>query len=394
IVGTGHAGNQVLNIFEQTGISTQGIVVSESFQTIVKQRAITSQQQLLRIDYESPLHSPDDLQSQLLERVMRLLPEMDAVILSDYNKGVLNRNLITKTIEESKKLNLPVICDPGKGVDFSWYKGVTAIKPNRTETEQATGITLKDHNSILKAAKILKSKCDADFLAISLDKDGILHFVNEKNYLFIETQLPEVYDVTGAGDMVISIIGVLLASKISPELSSRMANIAAGLETSHLGVVPIQWSEIRKHLSADGLNKKIMTIEELEKELRKKNDAPLIFTNGYFDNISAGHLRFLFEISKIPGKLIVAINSDKSITKQKGTAPLLKENDRLRLLASIENVHYVVVFEEENASNLIRRLSPDVVVKGDKFKDKTISENEAIIEVGARVEYIQHFSWQ
>ncbi len=393
VIGNEHAGNHILDIFKHHEISTQGIVVSDSFQTIVKQRAITHQQQLLRIDYESPAPNPKIHHNQLMEKIEQLLPEMDGIILSDYAKGVLDKELITKTIDIAKKNNLPIICDPGKGIDFCWYKGITAVKPNRLETEQATGIALTDQKSTLKAAKMLKDKCKADFLAVSLDKDGILFYKDEKNHRFIDTQVPEVYDVTGAGDMVISVISVMLANKISPEQSSLMANIAAGLETSHLGVVPIPWSEILKHLTKDGYNKKITTLEKLKLELEKNGDMPLIFTNGYFDAISAGHLRFLLEISQIPGKLIVAINSDECITRQKGNAPLLREQDRARLLSSIENVHYVIIFQEDDASEVIRSLSPDVVVKGEVFKNQEIPENNAIEEIGAKVEYIRHFDW-
>ena len=393
IVGEGSAGKQVMSIFKRNDISITGLVVSGTFKTIVKQRAITHQQQLLRIDYENPKGELDDCQDQLHEKIEQLLPRMDAVIFSDYAKGVLSENLISKTILLAKKYDIPVICDPGKGIDFSCYKNITAIKPNRTEAEQATGMLLNDRGSILMAAGILKQKCNAEFLAISLDKDGILYFKNGSSFSFIDTEIPEVYDVTGAGDMVTSILGVLLANKVSHELTVNIANIAAGLETSHFGVVPIPWVEIQKYINADGLNKKITTLDQLKKGLLKNGNTPLVFTNGYFDNISAGHLRFLFEISKIPGELVVAINSDECIKRQKGTEPLLKEKDRLRLLASIENVHYVIVFEEDDASGVISTLSPDIVVKGDKFKNLNIPEYDAIKEVKAKIEYIEHFAW-
>ncbi|MBC8394988.1 MAG: adenylyltransferase/cytidyltransferase family protein, partial [Deltaproteobacteria bacterium] len=209
----------------------------------------------------------------------------------------------------------------------------------------------------------------------------------------IATGAKEVYDVTGAGDVVISIIGVLLAQKVRPFIAVQLANVAAELEISHLGVVSIPWEEILNHLSNDGLNRKIITLEQARTEIRNRQDTPLIFTNGYFDNISAGHLRFLMEISKIHGRLLVAINSDNSILQQKGSAPLLKEQDRARLLASLENVYRVIIFDESDASNLIKALSPNIVVKGEHFRNHILPEQDAIDQAGARVEYIQHFSW-
>ncbi|MCP4753532.1 MAG: bifunctional heptose 7-phosphate kinase/heptose 1-phosphate adenyltransferase [Proteobacteria bacterium] len=393
IVGEGYAGNQIKDMLEGMGVSMEGIVSSSAFQTVLKQRILTRQQQLLRVDHESPDFDTEVFQEELLGNIKRLLPNVNGVVLEDYAKGVLSKKLIKETISEARRLGLPIICDPGKGVDFSHYEGITAIKPNRLEAEQATGMNLKDEKSILKAASTLKEKCAAEFLTISLDKDGFLFYRDEDNYRFIETESPEVHDTTGAGDVFVSIVVVLLAKGVSPELASQMANLAGGLETSHLGVVSIPWSDILKHLANDSLSKKITTLDRLKIEVQNSQETPLIFTNGYFDNISAGHLRFLIEIGKISGKLVVAINSDQSIVAEKGSPPLLKEQDRARLLASVENVHRVVVFDEANASGIIQALSPDVVVKGEHFKNKTLPEQKAILQAGARVEYVRHFSY-
>ncbi len=393
LVGKDHTGDHVLEIFNQLDISTKGIVASESLTTIVKQRAITDQQQLLRIDYESRLPANNGYQKQLWNKIESLVPEIDCVVISDYAKGVVGHDIVKKTISAARKKNIPVICDPGKGVDFSLYKGITAIKPNRFESEQATGISLDDEKSILNAAKKLQESCQAGFVIISLDKDGILYYQNQNDYRFIESKVPEVYDVTGAGDSLISTLAVLLANSVSPVLSTYIANIAAGLETSHLGVVPVPWSEILKQISEDGLHRKIIKLEQLLWEQKNNGESPLVFTNGYFDNISAGHLRFLLEISNLPGRLVVAINSDSCINRQKGSFPLLKEQDRARLLASIENVHHVIIFDDDDASSLIRSLKPDTVVKGENFKNEKIPEMDAIDEVGAKIEYIPYFSW-
>jgi len=393
VIGTGNAGLRLKSIFESAGIPLDGIIAASSFRTIVKQRILTSQQQLLRVDYESA--SPDfkQFEAELLERVAALIAETDGIILSDYAKGVLSPRLIAYTVGEAKKRGIPVVCDPGKGFDFSRYRGVTAIKPNRLEASQLTNLELNSRPSILKAAGKLLERSRADFLTISLDKDGILLYSGKSDYQFIATEAREVYDVTGAGDVVISVIGVLLAGGVSPILAVHMANVAAELEISHLGVVSIPWNEILNHLSADGLNRKIITLSQAAAEFSQEPDIPLIFTNGYFDNISAGHLRFLVEIGKIPGRLIVAINSDASITAQKGTAPLLKEQDRARLLASLENVHRVIIFDEPDASAIIRTLTPRIVIKGEHFRTATLPEQAAIDEVNAQIEYIQHFSW-
>ena len=393
VIGKGMAGQRIKAIFADSDIPLDGIIVSSSFRTIVKQRILTRQQQLLRVDYESDQPDFSQFEDLILERISKLVPEMDGIILSDYAKGVLSNRIIDNTIKEARKIGIPVICDPGKGFGFTKYTGVTAIKPNRSEAAQLTNLELKDKSSILKAAAILLDQCRADFLTISLDKDGILLYASENEYQFIATEAQEVFDVTGAGDVVISIIGVLLANGIRPAIAVRLANVAAELEISHLGVVSIPWSEILNHLSNDGLNRKIITQKQASAEVVKSEENPLIFTNGYFDNISAGHLRFLMEIGKIHGRLLVAINSDDSIVQQKGSAPLLKEQDRARLLASLENVHRVIIFDDPDASNVIKALSPDIVIKGEHFRDCLLPEQSAIDEVGAKVKFIQHFSW-
>jgi D-beta-D-heptose 7-phosphate kinase / D-beta-D-heptose 1-phosphate adenosyltransferase len=200
-------------------------------------------------------------------------------------------------------------------------------------------------------------------LAISLDKDGILLFRNDQDYKFITTEVQEVFDVTGAGDVVVSVMGVLLAGRASPE----MANIAAELEVSRMGVASIPWSEILNRLVNHGLSEKVVSLEKLKTELKSGFDRPLIRTNGIFDHISSGHLCFLAEINKISRKLIVAINSDNSIFEIKGSLPLLKEKDRANMLASLENIHRVVIFDKKDASEIIMTTCPDVFVKGEHF---------------------------
>ncbi len=390
ITGTGVSGKKLIQILEDLKVSAEGIVTDESFKTIVKKRVLTDQQQLIRIDYEKAEINSANFEPRLRDKIKRFLPKMDAIIISDYAKGVFNRELLQFIINEAKQI--PVICDPGNGIDYEWYQGVTTIKPNRHESEQATRIELKDQQSILEAAAILRSKCQADFISLSLDKDGILFYRDSEDYRLIETDAREVFDVAGAGDTMISVIAVLLANGINPEDAIHMANVAAKIELSYMGVVTIPWSRILTYLTNDGLKQKITTLDLLVEELAENGDIPTVFTNGYFDPLSSGHLRFLLEAAKIPGRLVVAINSDQSITRQKGHEPLLNEKDRSRLLASLESIYRVIVFDESDASALIRRITPKIVVKGERFKDQLLPEQNAIEEVGASIKYLPHFT--
>jgi D-beta-D-heptose 7-phosphate kinase/D-beta-D-heptose 1-phosphate adenosyltransferase len=391
LLGEDEAGEKIISLLTEMGITTDRLIVTKRFQTITKKRVLTKQQQLVRIDYESSTHELPDFSSTLLTQIKIALKEADGIIISDYAKGTLNPRVIKETITEANKLKIPIICDPGKGVDISYYKGVTTIKPNRLETEQTTGIKLTNQSNILQAAQKLQEMCQSQFLSLSLDKDGILLYRNRDNYQFIKTEAKEVYDVTGAGDMVTSLLGVLLADGVEAEVAVQLANIAAELEISHLGVVPIPWNDIKNYLEQDSLSQKIVPLNLLQDTLIR--DTPLIFTNGYFDKLSAGHLRFLIEIAQIKGKLIVAINSDKSIFKVKGSYPLLNQHERARLLASLENVYRIIIFEDLDASHLIEMLRPNIVVKGENFKHQEIPELSAIKKVKAKIRYIEQFDW-
>ncbi len=391
VVGTGSSGSRLIGILKKLKISSEGMVLRDSFRTIVKKRVLTEQQQLIRIDYENSDIDPDGFLPELRRKIDRLLPGMDAVVISDYAKGLFNRELLRSIIAEANALKIPLICDPGSGADYTRYRGVTTIKPNRHEAEQTAGMRLTDKQSILKAAGVLQEMCRSQFIALSLDRDGILLYRGPEEYQFVETDAQEVFDVTGAGDAVVGTMAVLLANGVDPERSVRIANVAAKLELSYRGVVAIPWPKIVAHLTTDDLRGKIVTLDFLVEEIEKDEDSPIVFTNGYFDRLSAGHMRFLIEAAKIPGKLVVAINSDRSVMNQKGSKPLLNERDRARLLASLESVYRVVVFDAPDASELIRRVKPRTVAKGERFRQVVIPEQEAIKAVGASIEYLQHF---
>ncbi|MGK0289222.1 MAG: D-beta-D-heptose 7-phosphate kinase/D-beta-D-heptose 1-phosphate adenosyltransferase [bacterium] len=390
LVGNDRFGDQLFQIFEDERIHQEGIVREDSFQTIVKNRVLTGQQQLIRIDHEKSFQITSEIEDEILKKVEMILPKVDGVILSDYQKGVLSPRILQETIKKAKERKLPIVCDPGRGVDFTHYRGVTTIKPNRVETSMITGIELNDKDSILKAAIELQKKCQADFLSMSLDKDGILFFKNENDYEFFPTEAQEVFDVTGAGDVVTTFLGVLLSAGEAPANAIQIANLAAGLEIKHVGVVPIVLDDLLKKLQRSSTNKKIVVLEELVQILETEKDK-IIFTNGYFDNLSAGHLRFLLEMKRFHGKVVVAINSDRSIERDKGIKPLLSEEDRAKLLASLEDISWVVIFDHESASDIITKINPDVVVKGDSFRDTILPEQTAIQACNATLEYLERF---
>ena len=222
-----------------------------------------------------------------------------------------------------------------------------------------------------------------------MDQDGILLFRSLGDYHFIEAETQEVFDVVGAGDMVSSILTFMLAGQANIEQAVYWAQLAASLEIQHVGVVSFSKNELLHRFDYGETSLKIITTEKLLKSLPLK--LPIVFTNGFFDEISSGHLKFLHQLKTLKGFNVVAINSDRSIAKQKGQPPLLNERERALLLSTIEAVDRIVIFDDPDASNLIRNLRPTIVVKGEHFRLQQLPEQEAIQKACAKIEYFPEY---
>lgn len=392
IVGQDESGRVILDILEQQGMDTSGVVVSGEYRSVLKHRMISGHTHLLRMDMDPPVGQglPSSLEGQVLECLKGSIAQMDAVVVSDYGKGLLSENLLRTIAALGKTHEIPVIGDPRRGSDYGIYQDFTVIKPNRKETESAVGFGLTDRNSILRAAQVLKYQVGLDYVVISLDKDGLLLFEDPQNFHFFNAESREVFDVVGAGDMVISVLGFMLAGGASIESASYWSQLAASMEIQHVGVVSFSKAELLHRFDFGETSSKIVTLEQLSRFLSLQ-DQPVVFTNGYFDEICAGHLKFLQQLKVLRGFNVVGINSDRVITEQKGRAPLLNERERAMLLSSVETVDRVVIFDDPDASRLIERIRPQVVVKGERFREQTLPEAVAIEAAGARVEYLQEY---
>ena len=224
---------------------------------------------------------------------------------------------------------------------------------------------------------------------ISLDQDGLLLFQSPDNYQFFEAETKEVFDVVGAGDTVSSVLAFMIAGKSSIEHAAYWAQLAASMEIQHVGVVSFTKNELLQRFDFGESSTKIMTLEQLCRNL--PSELPVVFTNGFFDNISAGHLKFLDQLKTLKGFNVVGINSDSSIAEQKGELPLLNECERALLLSAVEAVDRVVIFNELDAGSMIRRIRPQIVVKGKRFLNKQLPEKKAIEETGAKLEFFLEY---
>jgi len=389
VTGKDEAGEIILGLLQEQGLDTSGVEQQEQYTTVLKHRMIAGHTHLLRMDLDPPSGSVVR-QEGLIDFLKKTIPRVDAVLISDYGKGLLGNSMLRTIAALCKTHHIPSLCDPRRNIDFEIYQDFTLIKPNRAETEAAVGFPLIDQDSILRAAHKLKYEADLEYVVISLDQDGMLLFRQANDYQFLKAETQEVFDVVGAGDMVISVLAYLLAGGASIEQAGFWAQLAAGMAIQHVGVVSFTRSDLLHRFEYGETSGKIMTLEQLSRYLPHQ-ELPLIFTNGYFDDISAGHLKFLHQLKTLNGFNVVAINSDRSISQEKGDAPLLNERERAMLLSSVESVNRVIIFDEADASHLIRTLRPVRVVKGERYRNQSLPEKDAIDEVGALIEFFPEY---
>ena len=375
VMGDDAVANELKSLLEKIEVSSSNLIVEENRKTSKKSRLIASQQQVLRYDMESINDISEQSCNKILENLKVNIKKYDSIILSDYGKGVLTTNLTKEIIKIANENNVKVLVDP-KGKDYSKYKGSYTLTPNKKEAMEATNIDIKDEKSLVKALEDLKQKCDLEVSLITLSENGIAILKDE--LIVKPTVAREVYDVTGAGDTVIASIAFALGNDLNIEEAISFANLAAGVVVGKIGSATASLDEIYEYESSlhkSSSTSHIKTFQEIEKlaykfhELGKK----VVFTNGCFDILHAGHVKYL-EVAKSYGDvLIVGVNADSSVRKLKGpTRPINNQDDRAYILASLESVDYVVIFEEETPYELIKLVKPHTLVKGGDYEGKNV----------------------
>jgi D-beta-D-heptose 7-phosphate kinase/D-beta-D-heptose 1-phosphate adenosyltransferase len=380
-------------IIADSGIGIDNIMVSKLRPTVSKTRVMSGNQQIVRIDDESAVAFSIDENKQVLASVTKALETKPAmVILSDYAKGVLSEITCKAIIEHCKKLNIPVIADP-KGRDYSKYKGATTLTPNKKETAEACGVDINETEALLKAAEILKKSLDLDFLAVTRGEEGI-SLIDNMQIQHIPATAKKVFDVSGAGDTVIATLAAGLVHGLNPHDALQLANIAAGIVVGKVGTVPVTQAELLKALvSEDGQSQadKICDRAQLTALVShwKENQQIIVFTNGCFDLLHAGHVTYLEAAKKTGDKLILGLNTDRSVSALKGpTRPVVNEGDRARVLAALASVDAVILFDEDTPLQLIDAIRPDVIVKGDDYTEEQVVGGTEVKSWGGSVKLI------
>lgn len=397
VIGVDRNGDLLRAMLSSLGIATSSLVAEPSRPTIVKERMLGSvqsanraTQQLLRVDEEDSQPLARAEEAVLLERLGDELKSVDGVLISDINKGLLTPDLLRALIDGGRQRDIPVIIDPRLGDDFDIYSGATALTPNRYETERATGMRLTDRRAWYAAANSLIAKLNLQACLITLDREGMYLLERGREGIHIPTTPREVYDVTGAGDVVLTVFGYYVAARVDFTIAAYLANLAAGIEVAHLGTELISREDLARALlpEDDGFGRKILCDTELITSLDRARRAGrgIAFTNGCFDLLHAGHLRMLSFARAQGDLLVVGINSDRSVRELKGPdRPIYHAADRARLLAALEIVDYVVIFDETDAEGVVRIVRPDILVKGEDYRDQRVDGQAFVEAYGGRV---------
>jgi D-beta-D-heptose 7-phosphate kinase/D-beta-D-heptose 1-phosphate adenosyltransferase len=357
-------------LIAKTGIDHNGIIDSNQPPTIPKTRILSGHQQMMRLDQENNSAFTAAENVQLMDAIQQQLALKPAVvILSDYAKGLLSSEVCQRVIAQCNTLKIPVLVDP-KGHDYSKYSHATALTPNKKEAAEACATTTHDPDLIDKAA-VLKDKLDLQFFVVTRGDEGI-SLIDDHAHLLPATA-KQVFDVSGAGDTVIATLAAGLMHGLSPLESLQLANVAAGVVVGKVGTVPITRDDLIEALTSEQSSEqahKVCDLAQLQQKVEnwRKNKQKIVFTNGCFDLLHAGHVTYLEAAKKRGDKLILGLNTDRSVSALKGpTRPVVNENDRARVLAALESVDAVILFDEDTPLNLINTLKPDVIAKGSDY---------------------------
>jgi D-beta-D-heptose 7-phosphate kinase/D-beta-D-heptose 1-phosphate adenosyltransferase len=402
VVGADAHGSHIRQMLLALGIDEEAVLVDPDRPSTVKERYIgraqhRHPQQMIRVDYEvrAQLHAARE--QALGQAIARQLHRADIVLISDYDKGVCTPGLLTTVLAAARGHGLRILVDPLRGNDYRKYHGCSAVTPNRLEAGLATGQVVTSPTEALASAHQLRERLDLEAAIVTLDKEGMaLAHADGRSEVF-PTRPRQVYDITGAGDMVLAVLGMALAAGADYDPAIRLANIAGGLEVEKIGVAIVTRDEILRDLLGSGAVgrseygpglEKVRGREALVRELdsRRLQGQRIAFTNGCFDVLHAGHVQYLRECRRQADLLVVGLNSDAGVTALKGPGrPVNGVEARALVLTALEVVDYLTIFDEPTPMELIRAIRPDVLIKGADYRPDEVVGAALVESYGGRV---------
>jgi D-beta-D-heptose 7-phosphate kinase/D-beta-D-heptose 1-phosphate adenosyltransferase len=385
-VGDDEAGEELRSRLSAAGVYCD-FLESDDKPTVTKLRVISQHQQLIRLDFEQTLEIKDV--EGLINRASTLIDDAHVILLSDYGKGALQD--VKALIGLGRAKRIPIIVDP-KGTDFKRYKGATLITPNLAEFEACVGKSITEDEFVEKGLKLL-CELDLEALLITRGEHGMTLLRPDFPELHLPARAQEVFDVTGAGDTVIAVLASAIAAGESISDATALANIAAGLVVGKLGTAAISGPELRRAiLEEESSGRGVMTSQQLSFAVQdaKEHGEKIVFTNGCFDIIHAGHVGYLTEAKKLGNRLIVAINNDASVRRIKGSGrPINPVERRMAVLGGLEAVDWVVNFSEDTPENLLKQIKPDVLVKGGDYEVDGVVGGDYVSSYGGEVKVLE-----
>ena len=384
VIGECDVSKKIKKLLLSINVGTDLLIKQKGRIASKKNRIIADHQQVVRYDRESKENINDESQLAIIKSFKSIVDNYDVILLSDYGKGVLTYDLTQSLINIANKKNKKVLVDP-KGIDYSKYYGSFLLTPNKKEASEATQISIKDDKSLEKALLKIKKICKLEVSVITLSEMGIAVFDN--NLRIHPTLAKEVFDVTGAGDTVLASLAVAIASNKNIDEAIQFANLASGVVVGKIGSATASINEIIEYessLKKSSSDKHIKTQDEitmLVQELKLKGKK-IIFTNGCFDILHVGHIKYLEKAKSFGDVLILGLNSDISVKKIKGeNRPINSQIDRAYILASLEVVDYLVIFNEDTPYELIKSIEPDILVKGGDYEGIDVIGQDIVKEL-------------
>lgn len=384
-------GRTLTQLLQNAGVQAEMVAVP-MYPTTSKLRIIGGKQQMLRLDTERADGYPADAYAALFDHLDACIGTADAVILSDYAKGLLTEQMCQKAIRAARTKGIPVLVDP-KQRSFERYRGATTICPNLSELSAVTGISGRDLDEILAAGQKLVSDLELESLTTTLSEKGIALLRPDSRFI-APAAARQVFDVSGAGDTVIATLALALAGGLRMDIAVQLANVSAGIAVSKVGTVPVTREELLISLMPQvelQAQEKVLSLEALRARIAAWRSAgqSVVFTNGCFELLHIGHITLLEDSRREGDRLVVAINSDASVQKLKGpTRPIVGERERARILAALSAVDAVVIFDDPTPLRLVEALRPDVIVKGGDYREETIVGAKEVRSWGGRVKIV------
>jgi D-beta-D-heptose 7-phosphate kinase/D-beta-D-heptose 1-phosphate adenosyltransferase len=396
MVGDDPAGQRLSDLLNSIGVNCTGVMRTKDRPTTTKTRFVglaqhRHRQQLLRFDRENPEPISEDHADFLMKVVSKVIDKVDVVCIEDYNKGLFKGDLVARIVAAARRAGKQTLIDPAAISDFSRYRGATCLTPNRNELAVAAGNAFDSLDDVGAAAARLAADLELDSVVVTVDRDGALLARAAGTIEHIPTKPRAVYDNTGAGDAVLATLAAAVAAGADFKQAVQMANVAGGLEVEKFGCVPITRDEVLAELRIEHHRRvgKLRSLDDLLSELTLRRDRgqTVAFTNGCFDILHRGHVEYLAEAAEHADVLVVGLNTDDSVRRLgKGDdRPINAQEDRAAVLGALEAVDYVVLFDEDTPEELIRAIKPNVLVKGEDWKEKGIVGAEFVEANGGKV---------